>query len=67
MYNDLIISKDGRTVKGVWNRAIIKHAIIPEGVTNIMDFVFWGCPNLKSISIPDSVTNIGPFFFHDCI
>ena len=39
---------------------------IPDGVTSIGDYVFYGCTGLTSITIPDSVTSIGNRAFQNC-
>ena len=39
---------------------------IPNSVTSIGDFAFYGCTSLTSINIPDSVTSIGVRTFEDC-
>ena len=41
----------------------IKYLEIFDGITNIGDYAFYGCFNLKEIYIPDSVTKIGKFAF----
>ncbi len=43
----------------------VGEVTIPNGVTSIGDYAFYGCESLASITIPDSVTNIGSAFF-DC-
>ena len=43
-----------------------KNTIIPNGVTGIDDFAFYGCIGLKSIIIPNSVTRIGNQAFYSC-
>ena len=40
--------------------------IIPDSVTSIGDYAFYGCTSLTSIVIPDSVTSIGEYAFEDC-
>ena len=39
---------------------------IPDGVTSIPAYAFYGCNALTSITIPDSVTTIGYAAFHGC-
>ncbi len=44
----------------------IKDLVIPDGITEIKDYVFDGCSNLTSIIIPDGVTTIGKYSFQGC-
>ena len=44
----------------------IKDLIIPNSVTSIGDYAFWGCSGLTSVTIPNSVTSIGRSAFQDC-
>ncbi|MDE7343942.1 MAG: leucine-rich repeat domain-containing protein, partial [Muribaculaceae bacterium] len=39
---------------------------IPEGVTKIGEWTFYGCSSLTSISIPEGVTEIGGYAFSAC-
>ena len=39
---------------------------VPDGVTNIRDYAFWGCSKLMSVTIPSSVTSIGNSAFSGC-
>ena len=39
---------------------------IPESVTSIGNFAFFGCSNLTNITIPDSVKSIGEYAFEGC-
>lgn len=43
-----------------------KNTIIPNSVTSIGDYAFYGCTGLTSIEIPNSVTNIGDEAFYGC-
>ena len=44
----------------------VTDLIIPDGVTSIGQFAFYGCSGLTSVIIPDSVKNIGGWAFSDC-
>ena len=39
---------------------------LPDGLTEIKDYVFYGCNALTSVIIPDKVINIGNEAFYDC-
>ncbi|MBQ3605109.1 MAG: leucine-rich repeat domain-containing protein [Muribaculaceae bacterium] len=43
-----------------------KNTIIPNSVTSIGDYAFYGCSSLTSIYIPNSVTSIGNDAFDGC-
>ena len=42
------------------------NTIIPESVTSIGDYAFYGSYSLSSITIPESVTSIGNRAFYNC-
>ena len=42
------------------------HVVIPHGVTEIGDYVFYRNNTLTSIDIPSTVTRIGNYAFYDC-
>ena len=44
----------------------LTNVIIPNSVTSIGDYAFYGCSSLTSIDIPNSVTSIGGSAFRDC-
>jgi len=44
----------------------IANLIIPNSVTSIGDWAFFGCSGLTSVTIPNSVTSIGDQAFRNC-
>ena len=44
----------------------ITNLIIPNSVTSIGGYAFYGCPGLTSVTIPNSVTSIGDYAFRSC-
>ena len=40
--------------------------VIPNSVTSIEDWAFYGCTGLTSVTIPDSVTSIEEYAFYGC-
>lgn len=42
------------------------NSFIPDSITEIEGYAFYGCKGLKSIMIPASVTRIGDWAFADC-
>ena len=44
----------------------ITNLIIPNSVTSIGHYAFYGCSGLTSVTIPNSVTSIGISAFRDC-
>ena len=45
---------------------LAKKVTIPNSVTSIEDYAFYGCRDLKSITLPSSVTSIGDGAFRGC-
>ncbi len=45
---------------------ILTEIILPDTVTSIGNFAFFGCSSLKSVTIPNSVTSIGYRAFYGC-
>ncbi len=43
-----------------------KNTVIPNSVTNISGYAFYGCSSLTSITIPKSVTSVGDNAFFSC-
>ena len=45
---------------------LVTELVIPDSVTSIGNYAFYGCSSLTSITIPDSVTSIGGSAFYNC-
>ena len=70
-FNGKFASEDGRCL--IIDGTLVSFApaglteyTIPDSVTSIEDYVFYGCSSLTSITIPDSVTTIGNYAFYYC-
>jgi hypothetical protein len=48
------------------NDTEVTDLVIPEGITEIDGFAFYGCVGLTSATIPNSVTSIGEGAFMEC-
>ena len=44
----------------------LNDLVIPNSVTSIRDYAFYGCSGITSVTIPNSVTTIGSSAFSDC-
>ena len=45
----------------------IRSVVIPDTVTKIGSYAFWGCPQLTSVNFGKGITRIGSGAFYDCI
>ncbi len=61
----VLYSKDGKTLI-FYPQGKGTSFIIPDSVTSIGSYAFYGCSLLESVTIPDSVTSIGPRAFSGC-
>ena len=48
------------------NGTLLTDLVIPNSITSIRNYAFFGCSSLTSIEIPNSVTSIGESAFHNC-
>ena len=48
------------------NGELLTNLVIPNSITSIGDYVFYGCSSLLEITIPGSVTSIGDRAFFGC-
>lgn len=44
----------------------VKSIVMPDSVTSIGNYAFYGCSSLTNITIPDSITSIGDNTFYNC-
>ena len=51
----------------IWYMRGVKNVVIPEGITSIGDYAFYGCNSLVRIVMPETVTNIGDCAFYGCV
>ncbi len=48
------------------NGELVTDIVIPDTVTQIKDYAFYGCKSLTSVKIGSGVTSIGAYAFYDC-
>ncbi len=48
------------------NQERVTRVVIPNGITNVKDYVFYGYKSLTDVIIPDGVTGIGNNAFSSC-
>ena len=68
--NTIYISPDDSNaiIETISNKLVAgcKNTTIPNSVTSIGDWAFYGCSGLTSVTIPNNVTSIGFRAFSDC-
>lgn len=45
----------------------MEEVVLPDDITNIGEWCFYNCANLKTINIPDAVTSFGKSCFEGCL
>ena len=48
------------------NGELVTDLVIPDSVTSIGQYAFYGCDSFTSVAIPDGVTSIGRYAFRNC-
>ena len=49
-----------------WKSGGVKKVMIPDGITAVNDYIFYGCTSLESISLGADITRIGHNAFKGC-
>lgn len=66
-YQSVVLPMDITTIEaGALAGSLIEEIIIPEGVTSIGEYAFYGCHNLKRVILPQSLLTLGRGAFADC-
>ena len=66
---DIVRSKSmhiDASIDFISNREQFNISFLPEGITSIGSYAFYGCPNLALTSLPESITSIGDSAFFNC-
>ena len=64
--NPLSITKNLLLQTADGSISAIRHLMIPDDITAINNYAFYGCESLESIAIPNSVTAIANYAFSGC-
>lgn len=48
------------------NNEKISELVIPDGVTTVSNYAFYGLESIESVTIPDSVTSVGSYALYNC-
>lgn len=66
-YSKVILPKDLSAIEsGAMAGSSITEIVVPEGVTSIGDFAFYGCPNLRKVTLPSTLLTLGRGAFAEC-
>ena len=64
--NNLILSDSGNLLIGLKNRLVETCELPQAGITQIGEFAFKNCVNLKKVILPNTVSGIGKGAFENC-
>lgn len=62
----ILPSNVNKICEGVFAGSSVKEIVIPEGVTEIGDYAFYGCQDVEKITLPASLKTIGKGTFGNC-
>ena len=48
------------------NGTLAKNIVIPDYVTSIPDYIFYGCLTIENVTMGNNVTSIGNYAFYNC-
>ncbi|MDE6272349.1 MAG: leucine-rich repeat protein [Muribaculaceae bacterium] len=66
-YKSIVLPSDITDIEaGALAGSQIEEIIIPDGVTSIGEYAFYGCHNLKKVTLPQSLLTLGRGAFADC-
>jgi hypothetical protein len=65
-YNEVTVDVQEQLAKGIIERSIT-NVVIPDTITIIGEYAFYGCQELESVTIPNSVTQIKSRAFSNCL
>lgn len=49
-----------------FNNTLVEHVVIPDTITRLNSYLFYGCSSISSVYIGSGVTFIGEFILEDC-
>lgn len=64
---DIVLPKDIKVIEaGAFAASDLESIEIPEGVTEIGDYAFYDCPNLRTVILPSTLMTLGKGAFANC-